>query len=844
MGLVQLTGGLATHPIRTIKQTGVTTGQELWHTWSPLLEGHVGEFGHRFVEHPLAPILDVATVATAGAGAVARVGKLAEAAGAVGAESRLARLGRSAQIEVRSEKYAGLGPLSKGTHGYTNPLIRGRKEFIDRQLKKLPSTFPGLGEEARFARTMRRQIARGRDAAVFPIFAMQKIAKDVSEGGDRGKLQTLVHQNIHATLRRAGFRWNATVPLHQHWVYLRHEDGPQLAVAADGKYFHQVKDGVWEERKSLSSKAGDKSIRVARGGAWEMSANGETAKAVALGKVSKRKGIPGSKSPQRFIEEESGDISQIGGYKKTLKPGVIHAPDGKKWVQVETAKYKLVDENPPGPTELRVAENQMLHNKGKRWYRKEGVNVSPGSEHWSAEKWAHELEYGSLKKRMYTRDASEAARNGDGTLVAMPKKWIDAYMGEGARSVSFLGRLHDKTTNVWRSLILGVPRFATNNVVGNTAMVTVGDPGALRYLPDVIRHVKGEKAAREMLQVRPNDLPYLAPGGLFGNVSRSTFGSTQIPDVPLIGTFEKKWYGLVGRWSEELYRGAMITKAVRNDPEITNMMRDIMEADPSVKRSAAENLAVEMKAVHDPQWHHQVQEHVEDILGNYEDLNRLERNIRHYVPFYTWNRAITRHVVSTFKDRPGRALALYLTGQQGVAETQKRLGDVPHFLTGAIPIGGSSGGRRNILTTQGLNPYQSFVDLAAGGLAALPGSGAGAGQQEALAQTLGPIAQTGVEFFSGTDLLTGQPTHKSLPGLLWANLGLDPNKPGLPQLRIIKEALSPSPSYTVSKRGTRYEKLYDNSVAREWAAAFGVPLKSLSSKAAKQRKKTEETGGR
>src|SRR3954470_22591930 len=44
--------------------TGETVATSTWRTWSPLVPGDFGKFGHNFVEHPLAPILDIAAIAS------------------------------------------------------------------------------------------------------------------------------------------------------------------------------------------------------------------------------------------------------------------------------------------------------------------------------------------------------------------------------------------------------------------------------------------------------------------------------------------------------------------------------------------------------------------------------------------------------------------------------------------------------------------------------------------------------------------------------------------------------------------------------------------------------------
>ena len=141
-------------------------------TYGPLAHGDVGEFAHRFYEHPLGPILDVLTVATLGAGAAAKTGKILSKVGAISKESKLARLGEPGEIVLRSPaaRAAEEAPAEAGSAAAIgqsqaaravqrtsrNPLIRGRQQTVDRLLKQAPAETPVIGEFARAARQLRR----------------------------------------------------------------------------------------------------------------------------------------------------------------------------------------------------------------------------------------------------------------------------------------------------------------------------------------------------------------------------------------------------------------------------------------------------------------------------------------------------------------------------------------------------------------------------------------------------------------------------------------------------------------------------------------------------------------
>lgn len=96
-GIVQL----AEHPIRTTEAMGKAT----WQEWSPLFHGHVGEFGHAFYQHPLAPMLDIMTVFTGGAALAAKTGVALGDAGLISADSALykfSHMPRTMKIEAPS----------------------------------------------------------------------------------------------------------------------------------------------------------------------------------------------------------------------------------------------------------------------------------------------------------------------------------------------------------------------------------------------------------------------------------------------------------------------------------------------------------------------------------------------------------------------------------------------------------------------------------------------------------------------------------------------------------------------------------------------------------------------
>src|SRR3569833_527228 len=153
VGLPEGFAMLATHPERSIEQIGKTT----WRDWSPLFHGDFAKFGHQFMAHPLAPILDIAGLVTGGAGLLAKGGDALAAAGAISKESKLAQLsGKSSELDrikaVESGDHLASSKLTKAIQvdgkpiAYknfdSNPAARLRQRATDHLATSLAAQAP------------------------------------------------------------------------------------------------------------------------------------------------------------------------------------------------------------------------------------------------------------------------------------------------------------------------------------------------------------------------------------------------------------------------------------------------------------------------------------------------------------------------------------------------------------------------------------------------------------------------------------------------------------------------------------------------------------------------------
>jgi hypothetical protein len=393
-------------------------------------------------------------------------------------------------------------------------------------------------------------------------------------------------------------------------------------------------------------------------------------------------------------------------------------------------------------------------------------------------------------------------------------------------------------TRVWRAAVLATPRYFVNNMVGNSAMAILNDPAAFRHYVEAIKVVKGHKHAEKLLKENPgHSVRWM--NEIFGSIYGHGFvedvpewavkGDGKLSTVAKLANKEKAWYRKVNEVTEERYRVQSVLKRVRFDPEITAMR----------KQGLSEYEAVMAKHRADPQWSQRISDEVDDMFGQYRYLNKLERGVRDLgVPFYSWSRAITRSTATTFKDRPGRFYMMYLVGEHGIQETQEKLGELPRFLQGAIPLPGGSEGRKNILTTSGFNPWATPVELGTGAVTLAGGPGR---TSETLGAQLGPLGSTAVEALTGERLITGQPHNRGLGGLLAENFGIDPSRPGLPPLKLGAAFLrGDEPGNYVTPTGRKGERLYDPDKWNELLAVLGFPKKSLSPRTAQKRARQED----
>jgi len=435
-----------------------------------------------------------------------------------------------------------------------------------------------------------------------------------------------------------------------------------------------------------------------------------------------------------------------------------------------------------------------------------------------------------------TKNVSEAAVGAGGHGVrVVPRRTFDMYAKEGADSASFLKKMYTQPSRIWKMAQVGwSPRMVADTSVGNLAMYLMAQGGhhAIHGLLDAQRMGHGDAVAFQDLVkgVKAADGKAILDKH-FGDIIHSTNASSLIgpnSEGGAAGRLGKGLYGVVHR-NEQYLKRAQISAGLRGSEEVKAMaakhglnMGDTKQFWQASNKALTAHPALVRRLAHDAR----------TTIGDYQSFNGTEKAIRNIVPFYSWDRHIARHTLNMLSEHPGRVAVGSQVGQQGAAITNQKLGNIPSFMQGLLPLSmlgiKDHGGRVGAIDTGGLNPYSSVPSLIDAGAALVGGGGVKAG--DALGGQVNPIISGLVGAVTGKNLSSGAPVaqHGGVIPTVATNM-VD----GIPESKILRTMIFGPPQPKPNARtGTVKPFLYDKSMTETASHFAGLPIKHVSLAAA------------
>ena len=462
------------------------------------------------------------------------------------------------------------------------------------------------------------------------------------------------------------------------------------------------------------------------------------------------------------------------------------------------------------------------------------ANATPEAiERWTR-RWAKEA-------NVLTDDASKAMVK-NGRLQVVRTKSLKAFTDEAGHSIKALDILYNKPLVAWKWLVLAnSPRFFVNNVVGNTAMYffATNPAAAVQGLYGAYREVRGAAKARATMSRADKLMSKVHGSGAAGDVTNQMYaGVTAGLGGDIVSELGKSTagatkqalrtglYGVTHKVSEDMIRRATLHHAIKRTPEYWEARGR------GLSHERAYAAASRYSGVRE-----QMRQAVNNVLGDYNYLSKTEQAVKRVVPFYTWDRAIARHTLELAKNRPYEGAILTPIGEGGIEETRERLGHIPAFLEGAIPVAGHAGGvlsfllgagrpgRQQVLTTQGLNPYATVGEEIDSVLSII-----GVGNKrpgETVGSQLNPMLVGGAEWLAGVRLLSGAPSGDKKGGLIGNVYGA--TLESTPQLKLLQTVIGGRP-----KPSGERPLLYRGDTRQQLLGLLGAPIKEMSDQTAEE----------
>jgi hypothetical protein len=309
-----------------------------------------------------------------------------------------------------------------------------------------------------------------------------------------------------------------------------------------------------------------------------------------------------------------------------------------------------------------------------------------------------------------TTDVADAAVGPKGGILVVPRELARSVKGEFTRMSRFAYLMNKGPVKVWRAAVLNLrPAWLVNNIVGNSFMYAISnmDEKGLRGLSEMFKK-QYPQHAREFDKILDEKFARQR-GATFIGTQRPTYSGRNLA----VRTLSKAVGSLadVDKWWESGLRRAAVKAEILRNPALRKKI-DGMRAETEDFWKAAN------QALDDPVLVQQIENRVNDALGNFTNMTNLEKNVmRTIFPFWAWYRAIVGVTLKLPFDQPIKVALLTKLAPIGIEANLEAAGlskeDAPAFLRSYIHLGGKPGDGDRVrgLVTSGGNPYSTTLDM-------------------------------------------------------------------------------------------------------------------------------------
>ena len=430
----------------------------------------------------------------------------------------------------------------------------------------------------------------------------------------------------------------------------------------------------------------------------------------------------------------------------------------------------------------------------------------------------------------------------DDGIFAAPAPVARELMAEFRKANEFIVK-YDKATNVWRKATLTArPVWITGNLIGQMGLLLATHgfiKGGAAYLQAVRMGTKGALLDKVAPDVAGAGLMRDALQELGKNRGQSAVSVAARKAMGQKGAAAR--HGIAAAWGS-LDKITQFNAWLTDD--IPRRAAFLAEIKPHVTRIQKETgMSFEDAALSwldDPKVIDDLAAKVTGDLVDFRSLTQFEKSyMRRLMPFWSWVRGATGRTWRMAMDEPWKVWLGVNAAQWGIDQNEKAFGDLPDFLVGMLPVGPSGDGQERIVTSQSINPFATFGDVAGILKSATVGDVQVGGSNPA--SMMNPFLKSLIETFTNRDLFYGTP-------LDYGAGGEDPGKlpPGYVG-RLAERLVSSFPQQRLAEKLTQTgdqgnSTLYQNSDIDTLLSYLLLPTKQLNVAQANRTARSQKEG--